>query len=113
MLSKENRLRKKKDIEQVLKKGVSFKEGFLVLKTFKTNLDKTRFGFVVSLKVSKKATIRNSLRRKLSELVRLNLGTIKPGSDNLLISTPGMASKDFWEIKELLEKLFLRAKLLK
>ena len=111
MLPKNNRLRKKKDIEQVLKRGRALKEDFLVLKTLQNNLDKARFGFIVSLKVSKKATLRNKVRRKLSELVRLDMERIKPGSDNLLIAAPGLAVKDFWEMKESLDKLFSRAKL--
>jgi len=111
MLPKSNRLQKKKDIGQVFKKGRALKEDFLVLKTLQNNLDKTRFAFIVSLKVSKKAVLRNKLRRKLSELVRLNMERIKTGSDNLLIAMPGLASKDFWEIKEGLDKLLLRAKL--
>ena len=111
MLLKNNRLRKKKDIEQVFKRGRALKEDFLVLKTLQNNLDKARFGFIVSLKVSKKATLRNKIRRKLSELVRLDMERIKPGSDNLLIAIPGLAAKDFWEMKEGLDKLFSRAKL--
>lgn len=113
MLPKNNRLQKKKDIEKVFKRGRALKEDFLALKTLQNNLDKTRFAFIVSLKVSKKSVLRNRLRRKLSELVRLNLEKIKTGSDNLLIATPGSASKDFWEIKGSLDKLLLRAKLLR
>jgi len=112
MLPKTYRLQKKKDIEEVFKKGRSFKEDFLVLKTVKNNLEKSCFGFVVSLKVSKKAVVRNKIRRKLNELVRLNLKKIKPGSNNLLIVLPGLGVKDFWKLKESLDKLFSKAGLL-
>lgn len=110
MLTKENRLRKKKDFEIIFKNGKTFKEGFLILKIIKTNLEKNRFGFIISQKVSKKATVRNRIKRKLREVVRLN---IKEGSDDkekgvdvALIILPGIDKKDFSEAKESLIKLF-------
>jgi len=111
MLTKANRLNNKKDIEGVLKKGRGFKEDFLILKTAKNNLNKTRFAFIVSSKVSSKATVRNKIKRKLSELVRIKLKKIKSGTDNILIASPGLEIKDFWEIEEIITQLFKKAKL--
>jgi len=111
MLTKANRLNNKKDIEGVLKKGRGFKEDFLILKTAKNNLNKTRFAFIVSSKVSSKATVRNKIKRKLSELVRIKLKKIKSGTDNILIASPGLEIKDFWETEEIMTQLFKKAKL--
>ena len=111
MLTKANRLNNKKDIEGVLKKGRGFKEDFLILKTAKNNLNKTRFAFIVSSKVSSKATVRNKIKRKLSELVRIKLKKIKSGTDNILIASPGLEIKDFWEMEEIMTQLFKKAKL--
>ena len=69
MLKKINRLKKKKDFEKVLRGGKGFKEDFLLFKTIKNNLKTSRFGFIISQKVSKKATVRNKLKRKLSGLI--------------------------------------------
>jgi len=115
MLSKINRLQKEKDIEKVFKKGRGFKEDFLVLKTLKNDSNKIRFGFVVSQKVSKKASIRNKIKRRLSELVRSKLKSkaLASRSDNLLIAVPGLEMKDFWEIEETMNKLFQKADLVK
>ena len=55
MLSIKNRLKKKKDFAQVFKKGKNFKDDALSLKFAKNNLAASRFAFIVSLKVSKKA----------------------------------------------------------
>jgi ribonuclease P protein component len=114
MLLKVNRLQKEKDIERVFKKGRGFKEDFLVLKTLKNDSNKIRFGFVVSQKVSKKANIRNKIKRRLSELVRSKLKSkvLTNYSDNLLIAAPGLEIKDFWEIEEAMNKLFQKAKLI-
>ena len=112
MLSKINRLRKKKDIERVFGKGKRFKEDFLILKITKNALSQTRFGFIVSRKVSKKATSRNKIKRRLREIVSKKGKKFKKGLDTLLIACPGLETKDFWEIDETLNKLFKKAKVL-
>jgi ribonuclease P protein component len=110
MLSKKNRLKKKKDIERVLKEGKRFKEDFLILKLRENNLKESRFGFTVSQKVSKNATLRNKIRRRLSEIVKMKSKKIKKGLDLLLIACPGLETKDFWELDEVIEKLFKKAR---
>lgn len=111
MLPKASRLKKKKEIERVLKRGKGFKEGFLILKSLKNGLRNSRFAFVVSRKVSKKATLRNKIRRRLSELMRLKIKKIKKGLDLVLLASPGMEKGDLWEIKENIDRLFARAKI--
>jgi len=113
MLPETNRLKKKKDIERVFERGERFKEDFLVLKMTKNNLTQTRFGFIVSQKVSKKAVLRNTIKRKLSEIAKVKLKRLKKGIDVLLIVRPGLETKDFWEIDETLNRLFKKAKCLK
>ena len=112
MLLRINRLTKKKDIEEVLKKGKGFKEAFLILKTARNKLKISRFGFIVSQKISKKAVIRNKIKRRLREIVKAKLKTIKTGTDNLLIVSPGLETKDFWEIEETIDRLFQSAELI-
>lgn len=69
-LNKKNRLKKKRDFEDVFKKGKAVKGSFLFIKYRKNKLDMPRFGFVVSAKVAKKAVERNKTRRILSEVAR-------------------------------------------
>jgi ribonuclease P protein component len=113
MLPRINRLKKKQDIKKVFKKGKKIKEGLLVLKMAKNNLSQTRFGFIVSKKVSKKATIRNKIKRRLREIAGKKRKRVKKGLDVLLIAPPGLETKDFWEIDEMLNKIFTKAKILK
>ncbi len=113
MLPKNSRLQKKKDIERVFKKGKGFKEGFLILKTVKNNSKESRFGFLVSQKVSKKAVVRNKTKRRLRNLVAEKLKLIKPGTDNLFIASPGTEEKSFLEIKKEIDSLFKKAKILR
>lgn len=112
MLPRENRLKNKKDFEKVFKKGEGFKQDFLFLKISKNNLNFIRFGFVISKKISKKAIIRNKIKRRLSEIIRMDLPEIKKGWDGIIITSPGIETKGFEDLKENLENLFKKARLL-
>ncbi|MCP6719293.1 MAG: ribonuclease P protein component [Patescibacteria group bacterium] len=112
MLADKNRLRKKKDIEKVLRKGKSFKQDFLILKVNRGELKQVRFGFVVSKKVSKKAVIRNKIKRRLREIMKSKIDELKKGLDIILIVLPKTETKDFLEIKEVVEKLLKKSKIL-
>lgn len=113
MLPQNNRLKKNENIRKVLDKGKRFKEDFLILKIRANNLKQTRFAFIVSQRFSKKATLRNKIRRKLRELVSSKLKTLKKGLDAIIIAVPGLETKDFWEIDETMNKLFKKAKIIK
>ena len=112
MLPKENRLKKNKDFERIYKKGKGFKGEFLFLKIIENNLDLTRIGFVASKKVSKKAVIRNRIKRILREIVRKKLPEMKKGKDGIITIEPGLEKKEFSEIKIILDNLFKKAELL-
>lgn len=105
MLKKEFRIRKQKDFENVFKKGIYFSNKFLTLKVVKNNLFFSRFGFVVSKKISKKAIERNRIKRLMSEFIRLSQKEIKPDLDIIFITKPEIRGKKFKEIKEFMEKL--------
>lgn len=109
MLPKDNRLKNKKDFERIFKLGKSYKEDFLYLKLIKNNLKNSRFGFIVSSKVSKKAVIRNQIRRRLRELVRIMLPEIKKKIDAVIIIKPNLKIIDFWELEKKIKKLFKKA----
>lgn len=115
MLPRENRLKKKKDFERVFRKGKGVKGNFLVLKILekKENKEEPRFGFIVSQKVSKKATLRNKIKRRLREAVRKNLKFLKKGIDGIFIALPGIKDKDFQKIKEEVEFLLKKTKVFK
>ncbi len=111
MLSAENRLTKKKDFERVLKQGKGLKQDSLLFKTDKNELKAIRFGFIVSKKVSKKAVIRNLVKRRLRGIVRGRLSIMRKGIDGVLIALPGIEEKDYGEIEEGVDKLFEKAEI--
>jgi len=88
MLPKTNRLTRKKDFEAVFQHGKSFKGNGLLLKIAANNLAVSRFGFVVSKKVSSKATVRNSIKRRVRAVVEKNLKAIAGGRDCIFFVAP-------------------------
>ena len=57
--------------------------GLLILSS---SQPKTRFGFIVSTKLSSKAVVRNRLRRLLREAIRPLLPSISPGHDFIILA---------------------------
>lgn len=86
MLPRANRLNKQRDFEAVYSQGKTKQNDFLVVKSLPNTYDFSRFGFVVSARAAKKATVRNRLRRQMSEIIRINLRKIKNGFDIVLIA---------------------------
>lgn len=113
MLPEINRLKKEKDFERAFKKGKGSKEDFLYLKVVKNNLENSRFGFIISKKFSKKAVIRNKIRRRLSRLIEIKLPKIKKGIDAAITVMPGLEIGDFWELEDKMNKLFKKSGILK
>ena len=112
MLPKINRLQKNKDFDEVFKRGKGFKEDFLFLKFLENSLGISRFGFVVSNKVSNKSTVRNQIKRKLRDLIKENLPDIKKGIDAVIVASNQIKGKNFEEVKKVINKIFLKAKII-
>lgn len=112
MLSKEYKLKKKEEFKRIFNKGRYCQSVFIKLKVLENNLQKNHFACAVGLKVSKKATQRNKIKRKIEEIIRLNLGELKQGFDIVIIVDPQIIDKKYNEIEEELIKLLKKAKLL-
>jgi len=112
MLPQTNRIKKKKDFEIIFKDSKTFKNNIFIVRVAKNNLGLNRFGFVVSLKISKKATSRNKVRRRLSEAIQLEVKNIKIGTDLVFIALPGIEKKNFIEIKKAVKDALSAEKLI-
>jgi ribonuclease P protein component len=100
MLPKINRIKKKKDFEIIFKNSKNLRSNLFILKIKKNNLGLDRFGLVVSQKVSKRAVIRNKVRRRLAEAIKTEIENIETGLDLVLVALPGIEKEGFPEIKE-------------
>lgn len=70
MLKREFRLRKKSDFLEMREKGRKLSSPLFGLVYLKS--EKSKFGWIVSKKISKKAVDRNKIRRRLAEVVKNN-----------------------------------------
>ena len=113
MLKKYNRLAKTKDIDNVFKKGKSSYGSFLGVKSLDNNLDFNRFTVVVSSKVSKKAVVRNKIKRQVREVIKQELLNFKIGKDVIVLTLPAVVGQKFADIRENLVKEFKRVCLYK
>lgn len=115
-LPKKYRLIKKNDFGRVYKEGRSFAEEFIVCKVLKNGLEFPRFGFVVGLKIAKKAVVRNKLRRRMQEIARLVLEKMKEkekGVDVVVFPKKGAEIKKYEEIRQVFIKTLQKAGVIK
>jgi len=113
MLKKEYRIRKQKDFDRIFgKEGAFFSQGFISVKIIENDLPYSRFGFIVSNKVSKKAVRRNRTKRLLREAVRGAWPDIISGIDVVLIARSDLSDKKLKEVNPVVDMLLKRSGLL-
>lgn len=113
MLPHQNRLLNKKDFEQLRFKGKRAQSDCFGLLFLPNQLSVSRFGFVVSTKLSKKATRRNRVKRLLREAVRSCLPDVAPGVDVVFLGKKGLMDKDFLQIQDEVKQALHKAGLMK
>lgn len=107
-------LRSKKDFDRLWKGGRSAYGRSLGIRFAPNNLSSIRTGIIVSLKVSKRSTERNKIRRRIREILRNEIyKKVSGGFDISVIVQPLAKKLDFSGIREELEFIFTKAKLLK
>lgn len=89
MLSKVHRLQKDKDFKKVFRFSRPAQAGNLAIRTAENRLKQSRFGFVISNKIEKRATRRNALKRRLRALARSLISRVKTGYDVIVIVRTG------------------------
>ncbi len=84
MLPAANRL-PSSEIPELLRRGRRLSGPWFVLISQPNHLDASRFAFITSARVDKRATKRNRIKRLLREAVRLLLPKIMTGSDIIFV----------------------------
>jgi ribonuclease P protein component len=110
MLGKKNRLNKNKEFNAIWKQGLSAYGPNLGLKIMPNGLEYGRFAFLISKKVSKRAVVRNLIKRRLREIIRLDWLNIK-GYDAVIVVLPKAADKDFQQLRDEVKFLFKKLKI--
>jgi ribonuclease P protein component len=106
MLAKENRLTNKADFEKVRQNGRFIRTPFFSISFLDRGDEKpSRFGFIVSKKVSTKANVRNKVKRKLREMVFKYLKCVKKGDDFVVVAKSGILREKDDKIEDVLKKI--------
>jgi ribonuclease P protein component len=129
-LSKANRLRSRQDFNAVYRKGKRRKSSYLTVivlrrlplknskqhngstgqvATVKSALQPTRVGISISQKVSKRAVVRNRLKRWIKVAARSLLPKFPTGWDVVVIVQPEATQCDYRQFLQELEQLLINA----
>ena len=100
MLPKKYRLTKDRDFKKILSRGKSFFSPSFRLRYLANNADFSRFAVIVSAKISKKATIRNRLKRQVREIIRSVRPRFKDGHDVLIYLRSQALQKKYQQLTE-------------
>lgn len=109
MLPSAFRLKKKGDFGAVKKQGKKFSGETFGLLVLPTGQKFSRFGFLLSNRLSKKATLRNRTKRRLREAVRKLLFWVKPGFDVVFLGRKRLLEESSAQINPEMEKVFKKA----
>ncbi|MEK7647335.1 MAG: ribonuclease P protein component [Patescibacteria group bacterium] len=111
MLPKSRKIRGRKIFGVIYKSGQKTFSRFVAL-FFVPNGGPSKFACVVSLKVSKKAVLRNKLRRRAYSLIRKNLFNIKDGYATILVFKSGAAELSYPQLSKNILDLFKKSGLI-
>lgn len=111
MLSKNNRITKRKEFGYIYKHGKYIYNEFLTIIYVPTKLNCPRIGFSLSKKVGK-AHIRNYVKRQLSEIVRSVLPQLNQKMNYVFVPKQTIVELSFLEKQNNVLNLLTKAKLL-
>lgn len=105
MLPKKYRLVKDKDFARVALSGQKAYGPELNLKWIKNNQSCSRWGIIVSLKVDKKAVVRNKIKRRLRAILRENIDSLVSGLDVMIVTKDQIKKLDYLQLQNIFLKI--------
>jgi len=92
MLPRANRLKGNESYAHIKRRGLFYKNPDIKMGVVnRKDNDPSKFGIIVSKRISKRAVLRNRIKRMLREIIRGNLKKIKSGSDILVIANSDLS----------------------
>ncbi|MFA5020694.1 MAG: ribonuclease P protein component [Patescibacteria group bacterium] len=111
MIAQKNRL-KKADFERIFRNGNKFYNQYCNIRYLPNGLGYCRFAIIVSNKISKKATERNTIRRRIKAIIVENLPNFSKDFDIVITVLPALSNLDYPNLKENLLNLLKKRQLL-
>jgi ribonuclease P protein component len=103
VLASANRLTSGRDIARVMTRGRYAVSGPLAAKALVTHAGRSRAVVVVSKKISKKATVRNRIRRRLAAILAERWATVTPGYDIVITVRADLAETPATKLADYLD----------
>lgn len=104
MLSHKNRLASEREVIAVVRRGRVFQAPTLLLRAHRANRATPRFAVVVGTKVSKKAVVRNLLKRRIRAILREKMSRF-PAQYDYLVSVRAKTTPTFRDLNRDLRML--------
>nr|WP_300002712.1 ribonuclease P protein component [Tissierella sp.] len=111
-MEKKFRIRKNMEFKNIYKTGKNYWNRNLVLYVKKNGLTETRVGYTITKKIGN-AVVRNKIRRRMKEIVRLNFHNIKEGYDLVFIAKRSILNIPYQELEGSMIHIMSISKLLK
>jgi ribonuclease P protein component len=96
------------DFASIQERGTSRSHPLLIVRVLRTELGKTRFALSTGRHLGG-AVIRNRVRRRLREALRVMAPSFRPGWDVLIIARPALVEADHDALVEALRRLLARS----
>ena len=100
-------LTRPQDFAALQSEGTTRSHQLLLVRFLRTDLDTTRFGLSTGRRLGG-AVIRNRVRRRLREALRVMAPSFQPGWDVLIIARPGLVGADFATLVVALRRILVR-----
>ena len=111
MIKKENRLKKNKHFNYIYKNGNHISSSALVLYFLPSKTKSIKVGFAVTKKVGH-AVVRNKIRRRLREIVRIHLPNLKQSYNIIVVARENILNFSFEELNHQYANLIKKADIL-
>lgn len=111
-MEKKYRLRKNMEFKRVYNGGKSYWNRNLILYVRKNDLNNSRIGITITKKIGN-AVVRNRIRRRIKEIIRLKLGNIKTGYDLILIPKKNVQDISYKDLESAMIHIMRISKILK
>jgi ribonuclease P protein component len=113
VLPRPHRLKHRRDFDAVYQRGIRRNSSYLSLRALRLSVDSpSRIGISISKKVSKKAVVRNRIKRQIRAILRQLLPRLKSGWDIVIGVRSQAVECDYQQFLQELEQLLAKAEVL-
>lgn len=111
-MDKRYRLRNNMEFKRVYKDGKNYWNRNLILYVRKNNMENSRVGYSITKKIGN-SVVRNKVRRRMKEILRLNFSNVKDGYDLIFIPKRNVVDISYKELESAILHILKLSKVLK